>query len=57
MSSATWMPTGGQDWTQMEPEQFDTATAPEQGSLFGLTVELVKPEPGPQMDLFSEEAK
>ena len=52
-----WTPTGGTQWTAMTPEQFDTGAAPEQGGLFGLTVELVKPEPGPQMDLFSGEAE
>ena len=39
----------------MGPEAFDRSTAPEQTSLFGLTVELVKPSTGPQLDLFGEE--
>ena len=53
--SIPWTPTGGTDWTGMGPEAFDQGTAPEQGSLFGLTVDLVKPKTGPQLDLFSEE--
>jgi len=56
MSSATWQPTGGQDWTQMQASDFNREAAPEQTSLFGPTVELVKPAPGPQLDLFSEES-
>ena len=50
--SIEWTPTGGTDWTGMDPAMFDTGTAPEQGSLFGLTVDLVKPKTGPQLDLF-----
>ena len=53
--SIPWTPTGGTDWTGMGPEAFDQGTAPEQGSLFGLTVDLMKPKAGPQLDLFSEE--
>jgi hypothetical protein len=49
-----WQPTGGQNWTGMGPEAFDTGTAPEQVSLFEPTVGLVKPKAGPQLDLFSE---
>ena len=47
-----WTPTGGRPWTEMPAEMFDTGTAPEQASLFGLTVDLVKPKTGPQLDLF-----
>ena len=53
--SIEWTPTGGTDWTVMGPEAFDASAKPEQGSLFGPTVELVKPKPGPQLDLFSGE--
>lgn len=48
-----WAPTGGTDWTAMTPEQFETETAPEQGSLFEPAVTMVKAKPGPQLDLFS----
>jgi hypothetical protein len=57
MSSTTWQPTGGQQWTGMQPSDFDRAAAPEQTSLFEPTVELVKPAPGPQLDLFNGEAE
>lgn len=50
-----WTKTGGQKWTEIPPEAFGMSAAPEQTSLFGLTVELVKPPEGPQLDLFSGE--
>ena len=45
------------NWTTMQRRDFDRETAPEQVSLFEPTVELVKPAPGPQLDLFSGEAE
>ena len=50
--SIEWTQTGGQEWAEMPPELFDRSKTPKQGSLFGLTVEYVKPKTGPQLDLF-----
>ncbi len=46
--------TGKRPWAEIGPEMFDTSTAPEQTSLFEPTVSLVKPKPGPQLDLFGQ---